>query len=335
MIRIAGLLAVLMLIAVACGTDSGESGGVSGDLSQLEDDVAEPEVAEPEVAEPEVDEPDVADDDEATTDEPEIEEPADEPPSIVSMSPTATETLFAIGAGDLVVAVDDQSTYPPEAPRTDLSGFGASVESIATYEPDLVVMWFDPGDVQLGLEALGIEVLFQPSAVTMTDVYSQIEQLGAVTGRIGEAAELVSSIQTRLAELVAGAPSFATALTYYHEVDNTLYTVTSSTFFGDVYRLFGLVNIADPADEDGSSFGYPQLVEEFIIDADPDLIFLADVDFGESVGSVAARPGWDTLTAVQNGAIVELDGEVAGRWGPRVVDYAETIAEALAALVPA
>jgi iron complex transport system substrate-binding protein len=269
------------------------------------------------------------DDSTATTD------PSDEAPIIVSMSPTATETLFAIGAGDLVVAVDDQSTYPPEAPLTDLSGFGPSVESIAAYEPDLVVMWFDPGDVRAGLEALGVEVLFQPAPVTMSDVYGQIEELGAATGRSAEAAELVAEMQTRFDELVADAPAPETPVSYYHEVDNTYYTVTSATFYGELYGLFGLDNVADPADADGSAFGYPQLSEEFIIDADPDLIFLADVEFGENAATVAARPGWGTLSAVRNGGVVELDGEIAGRWGPRLVDYAETIAAALAAVVPA
>jgi iron complex transport system substrate-binding protein len=256
-----------------------------------------------------------------------------EPSRIVSMSPTATETLYAIGAGDLVVAVDDQSTYPPEAPMTDLSGFGASVEAIAAHDPDLVVMWFEPGDVQAGLEALGIEVLYQDTATTLEDVYAQIEELGEATGHQAAAAELVSDMQDRLAELAAGAPATDEPLTYYHEIDNTYFTVTSSSFFGQLYGLFGLVNIADPADADGSAAGYPQLVEEYIIDADPDLVFLADVEFGESAETVGARPGWETLEAVRNGAIVELDGEVAGRWGPRVVDYAETIAGALEMVV--
>ena len=319
--RVIVLLAVLAVFAAACGEDD-EAVSAASQAPQ-----------EPEVEEPAADEPAP----EVPAEEPAVEEPdpAEDGPRIVSMSPTATETLFAIGAGDLVIAVDDQSTYPPEAPMTDLSGFGASVEAIAAHEPDLVVMWFEPGDVQAGLEALGIDVLFQPAAVTLSDVYTQIEQLGAATGRVGEAAELVSSIESRLTELVAGVPASADPLTYFHEVDNTLYTATSSTFFGELYGLFGLVNIADPADADGSAFGYPQLAEEFIVDADPDLIFLADVDFGESADTVAARPGWETLSAVQNGGIVELDGAVAGRWGPRIVDYVETIAVALGEVVPA
>jgi iron complex transport system substrate-binding protein len=97
--------------------------------------------------------------------------------------------------------------------------------------------------------------------------------------------------------------------------------------------MFGLENIADPADEDGSAFGYPQLSSEYIVSADPDLIFLADVLYGESAETVAARPGWDVLTAVQEGNVVGLDSDIASRWGPRIVDFAESIADAVEAYV--
>ncbi|RMH67259.1 MAG: ABC transporter substrate-binding protein, partial [Actinomyces sp.] len=126
-------------------------------------------------------------------------------------------------------------------------------------------------------------------------------------------------------------------ITYYHELDDTLYTVTSGTFVGEIYALFGLENVADPADADGSAFGYPQLSAEYLVDADPDLIFLADTKCcGQSAATVAARPGWDTLTAVREGHVVELDDDIASRWGPRVVDFARAVAAALDTLaVPA
>jgi iron complex transport system substrate-binding protein len=117
--------------------------------------------------------------------------------------------------------------------------------------------------------------------------------------------------------------------TYYHELDNTFYTATSSTFFGQIYGMFGLENIADSADDDGSAFGYPQLSSEYIVSADPDLIFLADVLYGESAETVAARPGWDVLTAVRQGNVVELDSDIASRWGPRIVDFAQLVADAV------
>ena len=118
-----------------------------------------------------------------------------------------------------------------------------------------------------------------------------------------------------------------------HELDDTLYTVTSSTFIGEVYTLAGLVNAADPADADGSAWGYPQLSAEYLLDADPDLIFLADTRCcAQDAETVAARPGWESLTAVETGRIVELDDDVASRWGPRIVDFLRAIVNAVNAI---
>jgi iron complex transport system substrate-binding protein len=146
-----------------------------------------------------------------------------------------------------------------------------------------------------------------------------------------EAAAEVDRIRSALEELAASVPERDDPLTYYHEVDDTLYTVTSQTFIGEIYALAGLENVADPADPDGAAGGYPQLSAEFLVDADPDLIFLADtVCCGQTAQTVAARPGWDALSAVQAGRIIELDDDIASRWGPRVVDFLETIVAAVA-----
>ena len=241
---------------------------------------------------------------------------ASAPSGIVSLSATATEILFAIGAGDQVVAVDDQSTYPEDAPTSALSGFTPNVEAIANYDPDLVVISYDPGDLVVGLEALGIDVLMQGAASAIDDTYSQIAELGDLTGHSDEAAALNAEIVAGLESLAEGHPG--AGMTYFHEVDSTLYSATSSTFLGQLYALLGLENIADPADEDG--WGYPQLSPEYVIDVGPDLIFLADAEWGESAETVAARPGWDTMSAVQAGNVFPLD-ETAGRWGPRIVDF--------------
>lgn len=251
------------------------------------------------------------------------------PEAIVSLSTVATEMLFEIGAGPQVVAVDDQSNYPPEAPMTDLSGFTPNLEAILSFDPDLVVISFDPGDLVAGLEAAGVPVIDFGAAVTLEDVYRQIEALGAATGNQDGALEANQRIEWGLADVVSTVDSSGEGVTYYHEIDSTYYTVTSSTFFGEIYGLFGMVNIADPADEDGSAFGYPQLSSEFIVSADPDIIFLADTLYGVNAESVAERPGWDAMTAVQEGHIVELDSNVASRWGPRIVELAESIADAL------
>jgi iron complex transport system substrate-binding protein len=255
----------------------------------------------------------------------------EQPTAIVSLSPTATEMLFAIDAGAQVIAADDNSDYPTNAPTTDLSGFEPNVEAVASYEPDLVVLSNDPAEVTKALGKLDIPVLLQPAAATLDDTYAQVEQLGTATGHVDDAAAAVASMETEIAAIVAKAPSFVRAPTYYHELDDVYFTVTSDTFIGQIYSLLGLENIADAAKGAGS--GYPQLSAEYIVESNPDIIFLADTKCcDQSLDSVGKRPGWDQITAVKTGAVVELDDDIASRWGPRVVDYLRTVAEALGGL---
>ncbi|CAN5193575.1 ABC transporter substrate-binding protein [soil metagenome] len=251
------------------------------------------------------------------------------PEAIVSLAPTATEMLAAIGASGQLVAVDDQSNYPADVPITDLSGFTPNIEAIASYQPDLVVISNDIDNMVASLQSLEIPVLLLPAAATLDNVYQQIELLGAATGHVEEAEQLTAQMSTEISELVAGYTPPAEPVTYYHELDPVLFSVTSSTFIGSIYSLFGLQSIADPADPDG--FGYPQLAEEYIIESDPAFIFLADTGFaGQSPETVAARPGWDQLTAVTSGRVIPLDDDVASRWGPRVVDFVRSVAGAVA-----
>jgi len=255
----------------------------------------------------------------------------DRPEAIVSLSPTATEMLFAVGAGDQVIAVDDQSDYPPEAPVTDLSGFEPNLEAIIGYSPDLVVAADDTGDLAAGLEAAGVDLLLLPAAAGLDDTYAQLEQVGAATGRSAEAEEVVAQIQGDIDDILAGLPAAAEGLTYYHELDPTYYSVTGGTFIGEVYDLIGLTSIADETSGDA----YPQLSPEFIVSADPDVIFLADtVCCGVTPEQVAARDGWSTMSAVNGGRIYPIDEDIASRWGPRIVDFMRTVADQVAQLAP-
>jgi iron complex transport system substrate-binding protein len=252
------------------------------------------------------------------------EKAADQPGRIVSLSPTATEMLFAIGAGGQVVAVDSNSNYPAEAPKTDLSAYQPNIEAIAGYKPDLVVYSDDPGELKAGLDKLTIPALQQPAATKLDDTYAQLDQLGRATGHPAEAAKLTATMRAEIGKITAaGRPE--RPLTYYHELDKNLYSATSKTFIGQLYGQLGMKNIADAADKEGT--GYPQLSAEYVVKADPDLIFLADTKCcGQSASTVAARDGWDQLTAVKTGGVVELDDDVASRWGPRVVDFLKTVA---------
>ena len=186
------------------------------------------------------------------------------PSRIVSLSATATETLFAIGAGKQVIAVDNQSDYPKTAPRTSLSGFTPNVEAIAGYRPDLVVISYDPKGLSEALDKLGIPVVHQDAAATLPGAYQQIRQLGKITGHTAEANALATGMKRKITAIVAKARAKAAGVTVYHELDPTLFTLTSNTFVGRVYALFGLRNIADAA-KGGTE--YPQLSAEYLISA--------------------------------------------------------------------
>ena len=251
------------------------------------------------------------------------------PSRIVSLSPTATEMLFAIGAGDQVAAVDQDSNYPPGVPTTNLNGFEPNIEAIAGYEPDLVVASNETGNLEKSFTALGIPFLLQPAAIILDDTYEELDELGDVTGHPQESRDVVDSMVEEIAEIRDSLPTSDEPLTYFHELDDTYFTATSKTFIGQVYATLGLVNIADEAKGAGS--GYPQLSAEYILKADPDLIFLADTKCcNQSPETVANRPGWDQLTAVKHDGVILLDDDIASRWGPRVVDYLRTVAEAVA-----
>jgi iron complex transport system substrate-binding protein len=253
----------------------------------------------------------------------------EEPDAIVSLSSTATESLFAIGAGEQVLAVDDQSNYPADAPVTDLSGFEPNVEAIAGYEPDLVIAAYDPGGLVEGLEKLDIPVLLQDAAPDLAVAYEQIGTLGVATGNVEGAETLVTSMQVAIDELVASVPG-AEGATVYHELGPDFFSATSDTFIGSIYELFGLVNIADGAAGAADAGGYPQLTGEYIVSESPDLIVLSDTKCCQQTAEkVANRPGWNGITAVKNGTIVEADDDIASRWGPRTVEFVDLVAQSL------
>ena len=252
------------------------------------------------------------------------------PTRIVSMSPTATEMLFAIGAGDQMVAADSYSNHPSDAPTTKLSAYEPNAEAIANYEPDLVVYAEDPGDLLSSLDKLKIPAISEPAAATLDDVYAQIEQLGQATGHPDEASAQVDALKTKIKSVVDEVGDAGKGMPYYYELDDTYYSVTSDTFVGAVLGELGLKNIADAAK--GASSGYPQLSAEYIVQADPDLILLADTKCcAQDAEKVAKRPGWQDLSAVQNGGVVELDDDVASRWGPRIADLLQQVGDAVQA----
>ncbi|MBF9069857.1 ABC transporter substrate-binding protein [Streptacidiphilus fuscans] len=257
---------------------------------------------------------------------------ASQPHHIVSLSPTATEDLYAVGAGKQVVAADSDSNYPSGVPTTSLSGLTPNIEAIAKYNPDLVITSQDAGGLVAGLTKLGVPVLIEPAAATINDVYTQIDAIGQATGHAAQATQTVTTMKASIAASVKAAGAHHPNLSYYWEVSaNPYYSATSATFAGQIASLFGLKNIADKADK-ASDGGYPQLSAEYIVSAQPQLIFLTNnqsTDGGQTPAIVASRPGWSGIPAVKKDQIVGLNDDIASRWGPRLPQLVAQIAQAV------
>jgi iron complex transport system substrate-binding protein len=258
---------------------------------------------------------------------------AKRPTAIVSLSPTATEMLYAIGAGSQVKAVDSNSNYPPKAPRTKLSYFNPNVEAIAAERPDLVVVSNDSSNgptLTKRLRAFGIPVLELPAPPNLAGVYAEFAQLGQATGHPLQARTEVSTIRGQIRKILAAVPHRSKPLTYYYELDQTYYSVTSDTFIGRLLRLLGMKSIADSAKGASAAGGYPQLSAEFIVKANPDYIILADtICCHQSASTVAGRPGWSGMAAVKSKHMILLNDDIASRWGPRVVDLLRAVLAAI------
>ncbi len=250
------------------------------------------------------------------------------PQSIVVLSPSLTETVYAVGAGKQVKAVDKLSNYPKNAPVSDLDAFAPKAESIATFEPDLVLLTDDQDSIVEALGKLKIPAVVLSAPKSLDAAYEQFKQIGQLTGHDADGAALATKVKKSVDDAAASVPKESTPLTYFWELDNTGYSVTSKTFIGSILAKFGLDNIADKAPD--TAGGYPQLSAEYIIDADPGLIFLADtLCCGQSAETVKARPGWDVTRAVKEGNIVPINDDIASRWGPRIADLAKEVAAAV------
>jgi ABC-type Fe3+-hydroxamate transport system substrate-binding protein len=252
------------------------------------------------------------------------------PKRIVSISPTATENLFAVGAGKQVVAVDEFSKYPQSAPRTKLSYINPSAEAISAYDPDLVVIALESNKVVPSLERLEIPVLVHRPARDLAEAYSQIETLGVATGHRDKARGVVNRMKARVAEIVRRLGSKPRGLSVYHELDPHYFSASSDTFIGRIYKLVGLRNIADRATKGGE---FPKLSAEYVVRANPDLIVLADtICCGQSLASLEKRPGLRDVAAVRNGNVLGVPDDLASHWGPRIVDFLDRVARQVEAV---
>ena len=254
------------------------------------------------------------------------------PARIVSLSPTATEDLYAVGAAQQVVAVDESSDYPPGVPKTSLNGVSPNIEAIAGYDPSLVITAEDVNGLVAGMKKLGVPVLVDPPATTLAQAYAQIEQIGQATGHPAGGQAVVQGMRGQIAADLKKAGTTHTDLSYFWEVSaSPYYSATSQTIFGQIVGMFGLKDIADKVAK-AADAGYPQLTEEYIVASKPRIIFLTDNgpgDGGQAPAIVAARPGWAAIPAVKGDEIIALNDDVAARWGPRLPQLVDTVAAAV------
>jgi len=255
------------------------------------------------------------------------------PTKIISLSPSATEIFYAIGAKSQILAVDNLSNYPTGAPISKISAYEPNVEAILELKPDLVLLASDSvkaPQIRNALIKLGVAVLMEKAPATLTDVYAENTALGKVTDRAGGAKKLNESMAKSIKNILAKAKKDS-KVRIFHELDETYYSATSNTFIGKVYQDFGTVNIADAALGADSS-GYPQLSAEYLLKSDPQVVFLADAQYGTTADAVSQRAGWSQMSAVVNKKIIALPADIPSRWGPRLVDFYKLIGNSLEAV---
>jgi iron complex transport system substrate-binding protein len=250
---------------------------------------------------------------------------------VVSLAPSNTEILFAIGAGGQVVGRDQLSDFPEEAKNvTDIgSTFDAlNTEQILSLKPDLVLAAeINTPEQVKQLEDLGLTVYYLKNPLTLEEMYGNLEIVAQLTGHKQEATTLIESLKKRVAAVDEKITSISSRPNVFYELDGTdpakPYTAGKGTFITQLIDRAGGHNIASDLD------GYPQMSLEQVVTADPAFIILGDARYGVTPESIAQRPGWENLTAVKNGQVVPFNDDLVSRPGPRLVDALEELAKLL------
>jgi iron complex transport system substrate-binding protein len=251
---------------------------------------------------------------------------------VVSLAPSNTEILFAVGAGTQVVGRDMFSDYPPEAASVqDIGGSMGqyNLEAIVALKPDLVLAGgINPPDLVASLEKLGITVYFLPNPTTLEEMYTNLETVGALTGHQSDAAALVESLKARVAAVDAKIMPLSYGPSVYYEIDATdptkPYTYGPGSFGDLLIQRAGGFNIGSQLKDPWSSISLEQLVAD-----NPSIVLLGDAAWGETPEKFAARPGLENLDAVKNGQVFPFDDNLVSRPGPRLVDGLEALAKIL------
>lgn len=251
---------------------------------------------------------------------------------IVSLAPSNTEILFAVGAGEQVVGRDEFADYP-EAAKSVASIGGSmgeySTEAIVALEPDLVLAAeINPPELVKQLEDLGLTVYYLKNPTTLEEMYANLAIVGQLTGH--DVTSLVDSLKARVAAVDEKIQSTTERPVVFYEIDATdpakPYTYGPGTFGDLLIARAGGVNLATEA---GITDPYPQVSLEQIVATNPGIIVLGDSMWGVTPESVQARPGWEGLAAVTNGRVHAFDDNLVSRPGPRLVDGLEQLARLL------
>ena len=239
------------------------------------------------------------------------------PERIASFSPEITEIIYSLGSGNKMIATNDSSDYPFETDALPKLGFmSINAESIIQYEPNLIILTAGFEDVAQKLDDLGYQVVFLDAPKNIDGLYRNINILGRILKQESASENLITQLRSQVQEAVSKVSQLEDVdkRSVFLEIDPTLYTVSNNSLIGHLLGLANVVNIA------GSVNGsYPQLTLEFIIDSDPDIILLADTDFGGSVENTLVRNGWGNLSAVKNKQIFAIEADWISRAGPRFI----------------
>jgi iron complex transport system substrate-binding protein len=250
--------------------------------------------------------------------------------SIVSLAPSNTEILYAVGAGEHVIARDDFSNYPEEVadlPSVGGSNSNYSLEQLVSLKPDLVLAAeINTADQVKAMEDLGLTVFYLKNPDDLDGMYANLLTVAELTGTTAETETLISSLKERVQAVETALANVDTQPSVFYELDATdaaaPWTSGPDTFIDTLIGMAGGVNAAA-----GLNSGWAQMSQESLLVANPDIILLADAAYGVSAEQVAARPGWDVITAVKDSAIYPFNDDLVSRPGPRQVDALEELAK--------
>jgi iron complex transport system substrate-binding protein len=245
---------------------------------------------------------------------------------VVSLSPAATETLFAIGAGDKVVGVTTLADYPPEVKKLpQVGGYiteSLNIERIVNLKPDLVI---SAGSLQLGivnqLDKLGIVVMaIEPNS--MTEIMASIRRLGKAVGCEADAERLATDLEKQILSLKQRLEGVDRPRVYYEVSDKPLMAAGPNSFLGQLIEMAGGHNIFSDIDK-----AYPFVNSEQLVRRNPQIILVPNRP--EAVHNLLQRDGWQLVDAVKQRRVIPVDEDRVSRSGPRIVEGLEIIAKSI------